>query len=67
MAYYVIVNDSDLPWHYYTGQGFCREIDTTVELSGAKVFLTLLAATVHGPLHQRPDLYALGWRVVPLQ
>lgn len=61
---YVIINDKYLPWEYYIGQGFLR---TSPERLAAMVFPTLTVATTKGPLHGRPDLYALGWRVIPVE
>lgn len=57
---YIIVNDLRKPWHYYTGQGFNRGIDTSVEHTAAKTFeLSEASAVMKG----RSDLYAAGWRI----
>lgn len=61
---YIIINDRDCNnVHYYTGQGFCRGIDTTVEeISAKRLPMTEAVSVMRG----RADLYAAGWRFVPV-
>lgn len=65
---YIIINDKSSPTHYYCGQGFRREIDTTVEESSAEVFKTAAHATAAMKNYgEQAYLYAHGWRIVPVK
>lgn len=62
---YLIINDAEPTVHYFTGQGFVRGSDTTVELSVAKRFHYLGDAVEI--MSKRGELYAVGWRIVPVK
>lgn len=60
---YIIVNDRDCNnIHYYTGQGF-NPADATVEEYAAKRLPMTEAVSL---MRGRSDLYAAGWRFVPV-
>lgn len=60
---YIIINDKDVPWTYYTNGGFHPE-DASRDEARAHRFTITEATEI---MHRRADLYAMGWRIVPVR
>lgn len=58
---YIILNDKRKPWRYFTTEAVGISAPQSIDEASAHRFPTLTPAA--DVMHQRADLYNLGWRV----